>query len=320
MTHDGTNSLTYDANGNMTSDGVNSYVWDRANRLLSMGGVSYAYNGDGNRIQQDALKYILDLQPGLTQVIGDSNGNRYVHSPRGIHAVSDGAAWTYPLTDALGSVRGYIGANNAVLSNVIYTPIGVPDVNIIGPAFTGEWRTGGTGIQYHSARHLSPGLGVWLSMDPFEGMVGRPMSLNRYSWVEGNSPNLVDQSGNYGEHPNQYASCVIPPEPSVFSNCYGTIKSSVAGRSAAIRMGPGERFDQVGEVASNDRYRIAGLTSAHADRDDQIDDDYKYRWFLLSPDTRDDLAPLGWIPGYLVVLNDECIRNFSSSRFAAGRW
>lgn len=158
MTHDGTNSLTYDANGNMTSDGVNSYAWDRANRLLSMGGISYAYSGDGNRIQQDALQYILDLQPGLAQVIGDSDGNRYVHSPRGIHAVSDGSAWTYPLTDALGSVRGYADENGAVLSNVNYSPTGVPDVVWDGWAFTGEWRSENE-TQYHRARHLSPGLG-----------------------------------------------------------------------------------------------------------------------------------------------------------------
>lgn len=137
-----------------------------------MGGVDYAYDGDGNRVQQDALKYILDLQPGLAQVIGDSDGNRYVHVPRGIHAVNDGSDWRYPLTDALGSVRSYIDINNAVLSTVNYTPIGVPDINIIGPAFTGEWRSD-TGTQYHRARHLSPVLGMWPSLDPFEGVMDR---------------------------------------------------------------------------------------------------------------------------------------------------
>ena len=139
---------------------LNAYTWDRANRLLSMGGISYVYNGDGNRIQQDALKYILDLQPGLAQVIGDSDGSRYVHAPRGIHAVSDGSAWTYPLTDALGSVRGYADENSAVLSNVNYSPTGVPDVAWDGWAFTGEWRSENE-TQYHRARHLSPVLGGW---------------------------------------------------------------------------------------------------------------------------------------------------------------
>jgi len=71
----------------------------------------------------------------------------------------------------------------------------VPDAPIVGPAFTGEWRTGGTGMQYHRARHLSPGLGVWLSLDPFEGISSRPMSLNGYSWVEGQFPSTTDPSG-----------------------------------------------------------------------------------------------------------------------------
>ena len=69
------------------------------------------------------------------------------------------------------------------------------NTNITGPAFTGEWRTDGTGMQYHRARYLSPGLGVWLSLDPFEGISSRPMSLNGYSWVEGQFPNATEPSG-----------------------------------------------------------------------------------------------------------------------------
>ena len=104
-------------------------------------------------------------------MIGDSDGNRYVHSPRGMHAAHDGVTWAHPLTDGLGSVRGYVDTNGEVLSTVHYSEYGVPDAPIVGPALTDEWRTGGTGMQYHHARHLSPGLGVWLSLDPFEGLV-----------------------------------------------------------------------------------------------------------------------------------------------------
>jgi RHS repeat-associated protein len=198
LVHDGTNSLTYDANGNMTGDGVNSYVWDRANRLLALGGVSYAYNGDGDRVAQtsgvNVTQYLLDLQPGLALVLGDSDGNRYVHAPHGIHAVNDGAAWTHPLADGLGSVRGYVDANNVVLSSVNYTPVGVPDVNISGPAFTGEWRSENK-TQYHRARHLSPGLATWLSLDPFEGLMDHPATINGYAYAHGNPVSHTDPSG-----------------------------------------------------------------------------------------------------------------------------
>jgi RHS repeat-associated protein len=198
LVHDGTNALTYDANGNMTGDGVNSYTWDRANRLLALGGVSYAYNGDGDRVAQtsgvNVTQYLLDLQPGLALVLGDSDGNRYVHAPHGIHAVNDGAAWTHPLADGLGSVRGYVDANNVVLSSVNYTPVGVPDVNISGPAFTGEWRSENK-TQYHRARHLSPGLATWLSLDPFEGLMDHPATINGYAYAHGNPVSHTDPSG-----------------------------------------------------------------------------------------------------------------------------
>jgi len=67
MTNDGTNTLTYDNNGNLTSDGTNTHTWDRANRLLSVGNHSYAYDGNGARIQKTVSSvvtdYLLDIQP-----------------------------------------------------------------------------------------------------------------------------------------------------------------------------------------------------------------------------------------------------------------
>ena len=93
-------------------------------------------------------------------------------------------------------MRGYTDAHSNVLSNVNYSPIGVPDTNVIGPAFTGEWRTSGTGMQYHRARYYNPTLGVFPSLDPFEGITDRPMSLNGYSWVEGNVANSTDATGH----------------------------------------------------------------------------------------------------------------------------
>jgi RHS repeat-associated protein len=207
LVNDGTNTLTYDANGNMTSDGANAHTWDRANRLLSMGGIEYAYNGDNNRVTQTAnsivTQYLLDMQPGLALVLGDSDGNHYIHSPRGIHAVIDGSDWTYPVQDALGSVRGYADENSAVVSNVNYSEYGLPDVAWKGWAFTGEWRDANP-LQYHRARYYAPGIGVWASLDPFEGLIDRPMSLNRYGYVNGNPVNLVDLSGNCPENPGPF--------------------------------------------------------------------------------------------------------------------
>jgi len=157
----------------------------------------------GNRTQQnlgvDVTRYPLDMQPGLAYVIGDSEGSRYVHAPRGIHAAEGQAGnWQHVMTDALGSVRGYVGDHNRVLGLQSYSLYGVPDapVGSVGTPFrfTGEMRDG-NGLQYHRARYLSPALGGWLSLDPWEGMAERIMSMNGYAWVEGNVVNAEDADG-----------------------------------------------------------------------------------------------------------------------------
>jgi YD repeat-containing protein len=128
----------YDIAGNRTQEQVTigmtttttNWTYNNANQIstMQMGTTTYAYDGDSNRISQNALTYILDTQPGLTKVLGDSNGNRYMHSPRGIHAMYDGADWSYAVQDGLGSVRMEVGASVSASQN--YTPYGeVMDVN-----------------------------------------------------------------------------------------------------------------------------------------------------------------------------------------------
>ncbi len=205
LTNDGTHTLTYDANGNLTNDGTSSYTWDHANRLKSLGTTTYSYDGLGNRVQQavgtTATNYLLDLQPGLTKVLAATTGantERYIHSVRGIHAMQNNTgAWQYTTQDGLGSVRSLIDATLGVDTTHSYDPYG----NYIGTAptttyfgFTGE-QTDTNGQLFLRARYYNPGLGVFPSLDPFEGSMGRPMSLNGYSWVEGNVLNKTDPSG-----------------------------------------------------------------------------------------------------------------------------
>jgi RHS repeat-associated protein len=198
------NGFSYDNNGNLTSDGTNTYVWDRANRLLSMGGVSYTYDGMGHRVSRTAssivTQYLLDTQPGLAVVLGDSDGNRYVHAPHGIHSQQDSMGnWQWMTQDGLGSVRS-VADNNL---NVLWTGNPEPFGIYFGESgarqspylFTGEYTDPITQLVHLRARDYNPALGVFPSLDPFEGTMQRPMSLNGYSWVEGNVVNSVDKSG-----------------------------------------------------------------------------------------------------------------------------
>jgi len=200
MTNDGTNTLDYDANGNLwKTNSVVSHTWDRANRLLSHGGLDYAYDGLGNRISQDngtdVTSYLLDLQSGLPQVLSEtvgSNVTRYVHSPRGLHATQNNSSnWFWGLQDGLGSQRAEVDVNGAVVASQEFTPYGVAQ-NVTGSfssphAFTGE-PLDANGLQYHRARYYDPAMGVWANQDFLE-------TPNRYGYVDGNPLNWVDPSG-----------------------------------------------------------------------------------------------------------------------------
>ncbi len=206
LTNDGTHTLTYDANGNLTNDGTSSYTWDRANRMLTApNNTSYIYDGLGNRVSQTVnttkTDYLLDLQPGLTKVLAATTGtntDHYIHSVRGIHAMqSNTGVWSYTTQDGLGSVRSLIDATLGVDTTHSYDPYG----NYIGTAptttyfgFTGEPRDA-NGLQYHRARYYNPSLAIFPSLDPFEGVASRPMSLNGYAYVEGNVLNKTDPTG-----------------------------------------------------------------------------------------------------------------------------
>jgi len=86
--------------------------------------------------------------------------------------------------------------NSIDLSGTIGTPYG----------FTGE-LVDGSGLLDLRARRYSAVLGVFTSHDPVEGQLCTPMSLNEYSWVQGNVPNFVDPSGTTPERGEARYSC-----------------------------------------------------------------------------------------------------------------
>ena len=61
--------------------------------------------------------------------------------------------------------------------------------------FTGEQTDPLNDLVYLRARYMNPKLGVFGSLDPFEGQNKIGGSLNRYNWVRGNAANLRDASG-----------------------------------------------------------------------------------------------------------------------------
>lgn len=123
----------------------------------------------------------------------------FIHVPTGIQQQQNlDGSWNYTLQDGLGSVRGIADADGNILRSSNYSPVGEPfDVTGIAETpfgFTGE-MVDPNGLVYLRARYYSPALGAFPSLDPVEGALDIPTSLNRYSYAQGNPTNRVDPSG-----------------------------------------------------------------------------------------------------------------------------
>lgn len=204
-------NFTFDDNGNLTDDGAMTYSYDHANRLTTVNNGSYnthfAYDGAGDRYQQTvggtATAYLLDMQPGLSVVLQATTGTEtlsYQHSPMGVFAVDDGTDWHWMGDDGLGTIRAQLDVNADVTATQSYDPYGL-EFESTG-TFMGDFGFAGeqidsNGLSYNRARTYNPGLGIFTALDPFEGIEERPMSMNGYSYTEGNPTNWIDPAGEF---------------------------------------------------------------------------------------------------------------------------
>lgn len=191
---------------------------------VSQGGNSYsfAYNGVGDRLQQTVnsatTSYTLDLNAGLTQVLADGT-NTYLYA-LGRVAEQAGTIWTYYHPDAIGSVRQLSDSTGTLTLGQSFEPFGdllkSAGTGSSNYGFTGEW-TDGTGLLNLRARYLNTGIGRFMSRDTWAGDYNRPLSLNRWNYVEGNPINYTDPSGNTFR-PMGYIHWVQVIQESIFSS------------------------------------------------------------------------------------------------------
>jgi len=213
----------WDANGNLLSDGVNTYEYDSANRLINMyrieqwgWGADYTYNGLGDRLTEtapiypgsavwDTTYYTLDLSAGLTQVLRASaqEGSDVMTYTYGLGRISQmnlqDPTPEYFLGDALGSVRQMTDQAGGITFARNYDPYGVvtytDGTSQTEYGFTGEQYGDSTQLIYLRARYYNPADGRFQSRDTWGGDYNRPLSLNRWMYVEGNPINLLDPTG-----------------------------------------------------------------------------------------------------------------------------
>ena len=163
----GSNSYTYDDNGNMTDRDGQSISWDVENRPDSTGSATFVYDGDGNRVKKteggETILYInryyeinLDTEVETTSYyLGsrliaqlEDETLRYVHQ--------DNLTGTSVMSDDTGSL----------ISNTKYYPFGATRSGSVptDKQFTGQ-RLDGTGLYYYGARYYDPSIGRFISAD-----------------------------------------------------------------------------------------------------------------------------------------------------------
>lgn len=212
----GTQTLGYDANGNLISDGRRNYSWNARNQLIQIRNLngeivaSFTYDGLGRRqtkiVGGVTTSYVYDSLNIIQELTGmnTDNGNtadvRASYISGGVDEVFaqltgsgvDAKVNVY-LTDALGSTIRLLDLAGNTLSNYTYDPYGVTTVDGYSQnpfQYSGR-ENDGIDLYYYRARYYSPILRRFISGDP----IGLRGGINIYEYVEDDPINNIDPMG-----------------------------------------------------------------------------------------------------------------------------
>ena len=210
----------WDSNGNRISktatEGTTTYSWDSENRLAQVGlpdgtTVTNLYDGDGfwvGRTLQppgesaETRSFLVDTTEALSQVVAEIEGgslaSQYARGDRLLAILNDDGESAVH-ADGLGSVRTVSDPAGVVASRTDYEAFGAVARQVgsaISPfGFAGEYRDATIGLAHHRARWMDPGVGRFVSMDPFVGNRRAPVSLHRYQYADLDPTLRVDPTG-----------------------------------------------------------------------------------------------------------------------------
>jgi len=204
----GSQSLTYDANGNRLTEsgtgGTTSYTWDGRNRLKSVsqpGGAvtQFTYDFRGNLIQESATgagatSYLVDE---AANVVAISSGGSPLSLLTGISPDSHFATFTsagnaeFSLRDGVGNIVASTGATAALDGTNYFEPFGQTSASGRAFPFAFAGRVPFAGIYNFRTRYYDPLTGRFLSEEgtPF------PNDPNRYRYLNNSPLSSADSFG-----------------------------------------------------------------------------------------------------------------------------
>jgi len=116
-------------------------------------------------------------------------------------------------------------------------------------AFTGEMRDP-SGLTYLRARYLDSGIGRFISRDTWSGDYNRPLSLNRWGYVEGNPVNKIDPTGHYAT--SSAGNVAVPVQPSAQAQIYSILAQTKSQEALSSAIG-------CSEIISKDDFKFSSF-------------------------------------------------------------
>lgn len=220
----GTQSYTYDNNGNMTGGGGRSIEWTSFNqaKVIADGGghsCTFTFGAAHERVKQVAVNGSITTTTtyvgGLFELVTSSGGTEeknYIMTPAGRVAVYTAGTYALPNvryfhTDGLGSITAVSDESGNVVKRFAYDAWGKRTDPATGAVTTsatnGRFTRGFTdhealddlGLVHMNGRVYDPVLGRFLSADPFVQDSGDSQAYNRYSYLSNNPLGGSDPSG-----------------------------------------------------------------------------------------------------------------------------
>ena len=199
-------SYSYDANGNLTAAGSDTFSWDAHNQLTSAtvngSTTDYGYDGTGNQVSRTSngttTTNLWDGSNGMAQLVDDGSTS-YVQANGAQEAIASGNTTSYPLTDALGSVRGVTDGSGTLTGSTNYDAFGAVRSQTgasLALGYTGQLTDPSTGFIDLRARQLDPTLGRFLSADTVQPNAPGSQGYNLYAYTANNPTTWTDLSGN----------------------------------------------------------------------------------------------------------------------------
>ncbi|MCP1124264.1 hypothetical protein NKR74_13245 [Bacillus sp. 3103sda1] len=219
LTKFGSETLTYDANGNRTSDGKYTYTWNEADQLVAITKqgestpyATYKYDDDGRRIEKmvsgQTTRYYYDGDSINVLYETDASGNvlrQYVYGVSGVRVAMKSQGQTlYYHYNPHGDVIAMTDASGNAIAKYEYDAWGnvlkdeAQGIAVDNPfGYAGYMYDKEIGMYYLMTRYYHPTHGVFLSVDPDPGDSDDPITQNGYTYADNNPVMHIDPDGQF---------------------------------------------------------------------------------------------------------------------------